>query len=86
MSNGFGWIDDFVPSLDGIRLKEAREAGKAPGARRRVNEGSAAKLLKTPGEAEEDVERAIPDDENGEVASRHHSKTPPKGSIVDIKV
>lgn len=80
------WVDSFLPSLDGIALKEKREAGKAPGAKRAVNEGSAKKLLKTPEDAEEDVEDTTPDDENGEVPSKHHSKKPPKGSIVKVRM
>lgn len=79
------WLDGFLPSLDGIATKEKREAGKVGDAPRRVNEGAAKKLVKTPGQAESDLEDSVADDENGKMPSKHQSKTPPKGSIVKLR-
>lgn len=87
------WIDDWVPSLDGIALKEKREAGKAPGAKRRVNEGDAAKLLKTPGEARGEIEDALQDNKKTQLQRPNEGKTqeeadtvkkPRKGAIVKM--
>ena len=88
-----GWIDDWCPSPRGIELKEKREAGKAPGAKRRVNEGSAAKLLKTPGEARGEIEDALQDNKRTQLQRPNEGKTqeeadtvkkPRRGSIVKM--
>lgn len=89
---GLDWIDEFVPSLDGIRLKEKKRKDGATGPRD-VNEGAAKKLLKTPGQANAEEDDAIDDNKkvglsehkNGRDPNEASTKGPKKGAIVKMR-
>jgi len=71
------WFDEFLPTTEGITLKEKRKSG-ATGPRD-INEGKAAKKVRTPGDAAIDLEEQIDDNEKNQLERPNEGHNPGKG-------